>query len=349
MPATPQRRSLRVVRYTSADTRLIIRRAGLPASRTIAKPFCIFAEWNMLDWDDLRFVLAVARTGSALRAARALNVNQTTVTRRIAHIETVIGADLFESKQSGHVLTPLGRIVADSAERVEAEVLALRSAIDARQRMLSGSVRFTSSEVYANYVVAPFLRNFRQQYPSVTVELITDDRRLDVARGEADVALRASSRPEGAGIVAQRLPDAGWTAYCSRAYAEEHGVPCSAEAFAGHFVALVEGPMAGLAPFCWLTQVARNTSAAVNTRSNSLTNVLSAIKAGLSISMLPCFVGDRESDLVRCLPPVAELDGEVWLIVREDVKHAAHVRAFVDCLAAHMVALRGPHTGRKPV
>lgn len=301
----------------------------------------------MFDWDDLRFVLAVARTGSALRAARALNVNQTTVTRRIAHIESVVGADLFESRQSGHLLTPLGRIVAASAERIEAEVLALRSAIDARQRLLSGSVRFTSSDVYANYVVAPFLRDFRQQYPGVTVELITDDRRLDVARGEADVALRASSRPEGAGIVAQRLPDAGWTAYCSRTYAEEHGIPASAEAFAGHFVALVEGPMAGLAPFCWLTQVAR--TATVNTRSNSLTNVLSAIKAGLSISMLPCFVGDHEPDLVRCLPPVTELDGEVWLIVREDVKHVPHVRAFVDCLSAHMNDLRGPHSGRKPV
>lgn len=301
----------------------------------------------MLDWDDLRFVLAVARTGSALRAARALNVNQTTVTRRIAHIESVVGASLFEARQSGQLLTPLGRLVADSAERVEAEVLALRSAIDAQQRMLSGSVRFTSSEVYANYIVAPFLRHFRQQYPGVTVELITDDRRLDVARGEADVALRGSSRPEGAGIVAQRLPDAGWTAYCSRAYAEEHGLPDSTEAFAGHFVALVEGPMAGLVPFCWLTQVARN--ATVNTRSNSLTNVLSAIKAGLGISMLPCFVGDTEPDLVRCLPPVIELDGEVWLIVREDVKHAPHVRAFVDCLAAHMIAHRGQHSGRKSI
>jgi DNA-binding transcriptional LysR family regulator len=300
----------------------------------------------MLDWDDLRFVLEVSRTGSALRAARALNVNQTTVTRRIAHIESVVGADLFEARQSGYLPTPLGRLVAESAERVEAEVLALRSAIDARQRMLSGSVRFTSSEVYANYIVAPFLRNFRQQYPGVTVELVTADRRLNIARGEADVALRGSSRPEGTGIVAQRLPDAGWTAYCSRAYAEEHGIPASADAFAGHFVALVEGPMAGLAPFCWLAQVAKD--ATVNTRSNSLTNVLSAIKAGLSISMLPCFVGDVDPDLVRCLPPVAELDGEVWLIVREDVKQTPHVRAFVDCLAAHMNAHRGPHSGRMP-
>jgi DNA-binding transcriptional LysR family regulator len=63
--------------------------------------------------------------------------------------------------------------------------------------------------------------------------------------------------------------------------------------------------------------------------------------------MLPCFVGDNEPDLVRCLPPVADLDGEVWLVIREDLKQTAHVRAFVDCLSAHMFALRGPHSGRQ--
>lgn len=299
----------------------------------------------MFDWDDLRFVLAVARTGSALRAARALKVNQTTVTRRIAQIEDVIGAKLFESRQSGQAPTPLGQMVAAGAERVEAEVLAVQRAIEARQRVLSGSVRFTSSEVYANYVVAPFLRNFRQQYPGVRVELITADQRLDIAHGEADVALRAGSRPEGGGIVAQRLPDAGWTSYWSRSYAEEHGLPTSAEGFAGHLVALVEGPMERLAPFIWLSQIAQ--TATVITRSNSLTNLLSAIRAGLGISMLPCFVGDNEPDLVRCLPPVAELDGEVWLVIREDLKQTAHIRAFVDCLSAHMFALRGPHSGRQ--
>lgn len=301
----------------------------------------------MLDWDDLRFVLAVARTGSALRAAKTLGVNQTTVTRRITNIERVIGADLFESRQSGQLLTPLGQIVAAGAERVESEVVALQSAIDARQRLLSGSVRFTSSEVYANWVIAPFLRNFRKQYPGVTVELITDDRRLDIARGEADVALRAGSRPEGAGVVAKRLPDAAWTAYCSRSYAEERGIPDSPEAFSGHYIAQVEGTMARVSAFGWLSRVAQH--ATVNTRSNSLTNLLSAVKAGLGISMFPCFIGDAEADLVRCLPPPPELDSEVWLVVRENVKQAPHVRAFVDCLAAHMFSLREQHTGRKPL
>jgi DNA-binding transcriptional LysR family regulator len=180
----------------------------------------------------------------------------------------------------------------------------------------------------------------------VVVELITDDRRLDIARGEADVALRAGSRPEGAGVVAKRLSDAGWTAYCSRSYAEERGIPATPEAFAGHHVALVEGTMARVPAFGWLTRVAEH--ATVNTRSNSLTNVLSAVKAGLGISMFPCIIGDAEADLVRCLPPPPELDSEVWLVIRENIKQAPHVRAFVDCLAAHMFSLRDQHAGRTP-
>jgi DNA-binding transcriptional LysR family regulator len=301
----------------------------------------------MLDWDGLRFVLAVARAGSALRAAKTLNVNQTTVTRRIAQIECEIGASLFESRQSGQSPTPLGQIVIAAAERVEAEILALQSTIDARQRQLSGSVRFTSSEGYANYVVAPFLRSFRQQYPGVTVELITQDRRLDIARGEADVALRASSRPEGGGIVAQRLPDASWTAYCARSYEDERGMPSREKGFEGHAILLVEGQIAQLPSFLWLARAA--TKASGVTRSNSITNLISAAKAGLGITMFPCFIGDSEPDLVRCMPPPPELDGEVWLILREDIRHSPHVRAFVDSFSAYMIAHRALHTGRAPI
>jgi DNA-binding transcriptional LysR family regulator len=289
-----------------------------------------------MDWDDLRFVLAVAREGSALRAARTLKVNQTTVMRRIAHIEADVGANLFEAKQSGQTLTPLGHSVAASAEKIESEVAALQSAIAAQQRMVAGSVRFTSSEAYANRIIAPCLKTFRQQYPGITVELITDDRRLDLSRGEADVALRASSRPEGGGIVAQRLPDATWALYCSQVYAEEHGVPRNASEINGHAVVSVEGALANLPAFVWLRQVAPHAS--IGTRSNSLTNVASALKVGLGVGPLPCFMGDSETDLMRCYPPIAELTAELWLIIREDVRQTPHVRAFVDFLAAHLRA-----------
>ena len=167
----------------------------------------------------------MARAGSALRAARALKVNQTTVMRRVAHIEAEIGAELFEAQAERANTDAAGAKRCGGRGTNRGEVVALQSTIAAQQRVLSGSVRFTSSEAYANRIVAPCLKASDSNIPNITVEFITDDRRLDSSRGEADVALRAGSRPEGGGIVAQRLPDASWALYCSHGYAEEHGAP----------------------------------------------------------------------------------------------------------------------------
>lgn len=304
----------------------------------------------MIDWDDLRFVLAVARTGSALRAARALGVNQTTVMRRVAHIEAAVGADLFERKQSGYHLTPLGRRVAQSAARLEDEVKALESVIGAEQRALAGCVRVTTSEMLANITITPWLLTFRREHPGILVELIADDRQLDLARGEADLALRGSVRrqdqPQGAGIVARRLSPAAWTIYCSRGYAEEHGRPGSLEAIDGHAIVAVDGPLANLPGPRLLAQVAPNSR--ISARSNSLTNLVLALKAGLGLATLPCIAGDTVPELVRCLPPVPELEGALWLIVREEVRSTPHVRAFADALAAHIKGLRPVLAGEKP-
>jgi DNA-binding transcriptional LysR family regulator len=298
----------------------------------------------MFDWDDLRFLLAVARSGSALRAAQALNVNQTTVMRRMDHIEAATGAGLFERRRSGYRLTPLGERIAAAAARIEDEVKALESEIGAAQRALSGSVRVTASELMANFIVTRLLRDFRRLHPGILVELMTDERRLDLARGEADVALRAGLRPEGAGIVARRLPDAAWSVYCSRSYAEEHSMPRTVEELDGHAVVAADGDIARLSAPRLLARL--TPSSRISTRSNSLTNLLLALKAGLGIAPLPCIAGDADQDLLRCLPPIPELDSELWLIVREDVKSAPHVRAFAEFLADQIHGMRAELAGK---
>jgi DNA-binding transcriptional LysR family regulator len=300
----------------------------------------------MIDWSDLRFVLAVARTGSALRAAQVLGVNQTTVMRRMAQLEETVGAALFERKQSGYHATPLGERIAAVAARIEDEVNALESAIGAEQRNASGSVRLTTSEALASHVVAPLLSHFRKAHAGILIELLVDDRRLDLARGDADIALRTGSRPDGAGIVARRLPDVAWSVYCSRSYAGEHGAPASVDALDGHPVLDIDGALAGRPAPLFLARAAPNST--ISARSNSLANLVSALKAGLGIAMLPCLIGDAEPGLVRCLPPIKEVESEMWLIVREDVKSAPHVRAFADFLAAEIQNMRGLLAGEQP-
>jgi len=291
-----------------------------------------------MEWDDLRYVLAVTRTGSALAAARSLDVNQTTVIRRIGSLESRLGARLFDRGPAGYEPTPLGREAANAAARMEDEALAFANAVSAGRRALTGSVRLSAAETLANLLVAPCLQAFHKAHPGVRVELDASDRRVDVARGEADVALRAGSRPQGAGIVARRLPDNDWAIYCSRGYAGERGCPAGPEAIAGHAVVALDGQMAQVPGSQWL--VTRAAEADVRVRSNSLTNLVSNLRAGLGLGALPCILGDGEPNLVRCFAPPPELRSEMWLIVRAELKAAPHVRALSDFLAAHVISQR---------
>jgi DNA-binding transcriptional LysR family regulator len=308
----------------------------------LANEFRVYAECAM-DWDDLRFVLAVCRGGSALAAAEELDVNQSTVTRRIEHIEKDLGVQLFERRQSGYVPTPHGLLVADTAERLEKAVRDLQSAIAARRRVLTGTVRLTTNEMLANRIVAPWLPSFQKLHPRVRIELVADDRRLNLARGEADVALRASSRPEGPGIVIRRMPGVAWAVYCSRGYADEHGTPTSRERIRAHAVVGLEGRLAQLQGPRWIKAAARDTR--VRFRSNSLTNLVSSLRAGLGVATLPCIVGDSELELVRCFPPPPELEAEMWLILREGSKSAPQIRALADHLAAYLHSIRAQLAG----
>lgn len=149
----------------------------------------------MFDWNDLRYFLAVARTGSTLGASRALAVNPTTVARRIAELERAIGMKLFDKRQTGYALTEAGAELRATAERVELEATAFAEGVAAIGRRISGVIRVTTNEGLANGVMAPALSAFRRLHPDVRIDLIVDERRLDLARGAADVALRTGSRP----------------------------------------------------------------------------------------------------------------------------------------------------------
>jgi DNA-binding transcriptional LysR family regulator len=292
----------------------------------------------MYDWNDLRYFLAVARTGSTLAASRALKVNQTTVARRVGALERAVGIKLFDKRQAGYALTEAGLELRAAAERVEVEANAFAEQAGATGRRVSGVIRVTTNEGLANAVMAPALSAFRRLHPEVRVDLVVDEKRLDLTRGAADVALRTGARPTENGLVVRRLTPMAWAAYCSCDYAERRDCPSSIDALSRHAVIGAEGPIAALPGWTWLREAAPE--AEVAARSSSLTNLIAAVKAGLGITVLPCILADSHADLIRCIGPIAGVQSDLWLLTREDMRDVRRVRAFIDFLAAHVTAMR---------
>jgi DNA-binding transcriptional LysR family regulator len=300
----------------------------------------------MFDWNDLRHFLAVARTGSTLAAARAIGVNQSTAARRIAALEETLGATLFERHAKGYRLSEAGRALLPAAERVEAAVRAFTDANEARQRRVTTVLRLTASETMANRMLVPVLGAFRTLQPAIRIEILIDDRPADLARGEADIALRAGARPQDDALFGRRLLNTAWTAYCSESYAAANGTPQSPADLRRFALIGGEGRLAALPQIGWLHRTAGED--AIGFRSNSLISLLTAVRAGFGVTMLPCLVGDAEPDLVRCFPPDRTLDAELWLLAPERLRDSPAVRAVFDFLPQRIQLARALCEGEMP-
>ena len=185
----------------------------------------------MFDWNDLRYLLAVARHGSTIAAANTLRVNQSTVQRRLAALEEAIGSKLMERTPTGYRLTETGVALRPHAEAVEAAVEAFRRQIASVATELTGTIRVTSAEGIAYLVLTPLLEKFQARYPGLKVDVILTDRMLDLAKGEADIALRAGPLTDSV-LIGRKISDVGWGLYAGRGYAARHGGMQSVQA--GH-------------------------------------------------------------------------------------------------------------------
>ncbi len=301
----------------------------------------------MFEWGDLRHFLAVARGGSTLSAAKMLGCNQTTVARRIAALEESVGEKLFERASGGYRLTEVGSAMVQNAERVEGEIEAFSRMVAQRSRKLLGMIRVTTNDVLADCLLTPWLREFQQRFPVVQVETIITDRRLEIGRGEADIALRAQTSkapPLGDGIVARRLATGKWGVYCGRKYAEEFGAPKNAEDLVKHPIIAGAGELARFDPE--FLKEAKARGAQVRQASSSILNIAGAIKSGLGVGGIPCMLGELDPELQLCFL-FDEADYDLMLITREEMRNLPHVRAFNDFIASRTAALRHMIEGRR--
>lgn len=285
------------------------------------------------DWSDFKIVLALDREGSVAGAARALGVDGSTVSRRLAVLEKTVGATLI--LRGGRKFSPTteGKSAIEAARAMETIVASARSSIRTAKQAVEGVVKFSfvSSVVP---VLMPLLTEMAAKYPLLTIEMQADNRKVDLAKGEADVALRMA-RPSEPDLIARRAVIMGWGVYASRDYAEKYGLPAAPSELPGHRLVHYVEELHVQPAIRWLEDF-RQPNAPI-TRVNSTDMAVNVIAAGKSIGVVPCFEVENREELIRVFPePVALSPG--WIVYHETARNTARVRVVVDALAEFLEA-----------
>lgn len=290
----------------------------------------------MIDWDDFRILLAVARTGSLSAAARELGVTQPTVGRRLARLEQRLGASLFVRTASGQSATTTGKRLIAAAERMEQDALSAERFASGRHEGLRGRVIVTASEWLVDRALAPLLPPFHGEHPGIELELLAEARHLNLIRREADIALRPSVFPHQ-DVVQTKLCPVGFGLYASDSYLAQYGTPNLGTQCAGHELIAMSEYMTRIPEATWLPSVTR--AARVVARTNGRIPMLTLVEAGVGFACLPTFLAQAAPKLRRLPLDTDHLTRELFLGVHRDVRRVTRVRATAAFLKRSLQAL----------
>lgn len=293
-------------------------------------------------WEDLHYFLATARGGTLAAAAEDLGVNASTVQRRINRLEEDLQARVFDRSQRGYALTPAGEELLAHAAAMELEVLAVGRKVGGFDERLAGTIRVATVDDLAVTVLMPLVREFTDAHPGVTVEVIVQVEFADLARRQADVALRLGGKPREPDLITRFVSRVNVALYASPAYLDARGRPRSIEELAAHDIVRGDDRVSGLL----MERLIDRHGGRVSYRSNAFLARAAALRDGLGIGFMSCFLADPDPALERLdveLP--AFPGGSLWMLVHADLRRNARVRAFVDHVYAGLVAQRDRFEG----
>ncbi|MDJ0946859.1 MAG: LysR family transcriptional regulator [Kiloniellales bacterium] len=281
-----------------------------------------------LDWNDLRHLLAVARGGTLADAAKALGVDDSTVSRRVARLEALLEARLFERAGDGRLRpTSAGAAAVARAERMELEAEALRDGVAGADAICAGRVRLTSVPLLVNRLLVPALPGLLERHPALHLELVADPSDLSLRRREADMALRlARPRSGGRSVLARRIGTLRYGTYAAASL--------SADAAAALPWVTYDEAFAHLPQARWIAAALARGGAAARFVVNDGEALVEAVAAGLGKSLLPGVIAARDSRLARLPTPGGPvLERELWLLVHSELRRLARIEAVSDWLS----------------
>ncbi|MDA8231948.1 MAG: LysR family transcriptional regulator [Magnetospirillum sp.] len=285
-----------------------------------------------MDWESLKFFLAVAREGTLAGAGRALGVKHSTVLRRVAALESGLGIRLFERHPNGYLLTDAGREMLDSSVPVEEELFSLERRLSGRDLRLTGTVRLATLSTLGPWICRA-LAGFRLRHPGIRVEVSASIATANLARYEADVAVRVSRNPPD-GLVGRRIAPLSHGVYVAATHpaAASQTPDLAVQDWVGY-----DDSRADLPPARWLQE--RVPADRVVLRTNDTAMMIAAAQAGLGMAVLPCYLGDSAPGLRRIVA-ITGLGLDLWILTHRDLRRTPRIRALTDFLAKELVQYR---------
>jgi DNA-binding transcriptional LysR family regulator len=282
---------------------------------------------SRLAWNDFETVLAVVTAGSLSGASRALGVSHATIFRRLGDIEQRLGVTLFERSRTGYRPTIAGEELADTARIMDEAALAAERKVAGRDLEPTGEIWTTTTDSLLMGLLAPLFTQFRHKYPGIVLDVAISNQLFNLTRREADVAIRPSNRPPE-NLIGRPLTTIGQAVYGHRSLGLTPGV--SIETLAGQ-PWIGAGPrLQDLALDQWMDN--NKLKAACIYRVDTLVSILSAIRSGMGLAVLPCYLADGDPDIIQLTEPIPELEYGLWFLMHPDLRGVVRIHALMDFL-----------------
>ena len=285
---------------------------------------------NELNWDDLRFVLSIQRTGTLSGAGRDLRLSHATIFRRLGELESRMGVKLFERSRTGYSPTTAGEEIANSALQIEEIVINAQRQIQGRDLQPKGTIYLTTTDSLFTGVLSPIFASFQIEYPEIKLDVSLSSVLFNLSRRECDIAIRPTLDPPQH-LIGRKTISIPQAVYAAKRDLKELKKISNLASMT--WIAPEQSMMYRELDY-WMEKQGLINSVAL--RVNSLLGMASAARARLGVCALPCYLGDSDSDLERLIDTIPELSTDLWLLTHSDLRKTTRIRIFMDYLSNHL-------------
>jgi DNA-binding transcriptional LysR family regulator len=266
-----------------------------------------------------------------------LALNHSTVFRRLNALEQSLGSRLFERSRAGYFPTPAGEEMVSLATRMFDDITEFERRVAGRDVKPSGELRVTTNDSLVAHLLTPLFGSFCRAYPDINLDVVIDNRALNLSKRDADVAVRATGEPPEA-LFGRRIATVAWGVYGKpEGLAAARVVSDPGELVDECWIGFGDA-IGAIGPARWFERAMPG--ARVIYRLNTVLGLAQAVEAGIGIALLPCFIGDRTPGVIRLVPEAMTFDAGIWLLTHPDLKNAARVRSFLDHMGRELARHR---------